>query len=114
MARAAATAGLLRGLATLEAIARLVTKECYLPNMDLSFTPEEEAFRAEVRAWLDANLPSEWRHRGAGGYREEDDTNIQREWQRRLYEGGWLTLAWPLERGGRGATPVMPAIYAVE
>src|SRR6266536_4009855 len=82
--------------------------------MDLSFTPEEEAFRAEVRSWLDANLPAEWRHRGVGGYREEEDEHIQREWQRRLYEGGWLTLAWPKERGGRGATPVMQAIYAEE
>jgi alkylation response protein AidB-like acyl-CoA dehydrogenase len=82
--------------------------------MDLSYTPEEEAFRAEVRSWLDANLPAEWRHRGAGGYREEEDEGIQREWQRRLYEGGWLTLAWPRERGGRGATPIMQSIYAEE
>ena len=82
--------------------------------MDLSFTPEEEAFRAEVRGWLDANLPAEWRHRGVGGYREEEDEDVQREWQRRLYEGGWLTLAWPRERGGRGATPVMQAIYQEE
>jgi alkylation response protein AidB-like acyl-CoA dehydrogenase len=82
--------------------------------MDLSFTPEEEAFRDGVRSWLDANLPAEWRHRGVGGYREEEDEGIQREWQRRLYEGGWLTLAWPAERGGRGATPVMQSIYAEE
>lgn len=82
--------------------------------MDLSFTAEEEAFRAEVRAWLDANLPAEWRHRGVGGYREEEDEDIQREWQRRLYEGGWLTLAWPQEMGGRGASPVMQAVYTEE
>ncbi len=82
--------------------------------MDLSFTPEEEAFRAEVRAWLDSGLPADWRHRGVGGYREEEDEDVQREWQRRLYEGGWLTVAWPEERGGRGATPVMQAIYTEE
>jgi hypothetical protein len=58
--------------------------------MDLSFTPEEEAFRAEVRAWLDVNLPEAWRHRGVGGYREEDQ-DVQRRWQRRLYEGS----SWP-------------------
>jgi len=97
-----------------ETITLFTTKECYLPGMDLSFTAEEEAFRAEVRAWLDANLPAEWRHRGVGGYREEEDEDIQREWQRRLYEAGWLTLAWPKERGGRGASPVMQAIYAEE
>ncbi len=82
--------------------------------MDLSFTPEEEAFRDEIRSWLDANLPEEWRHGGVGGYREEEEEDIQREWQRRLYGGGWLTLAWSKERGGRGATPVMQAIYAEE
>src|SRR2546429_7451621 len=82
--------------------------------MDLSFTPEDEAFRAEVRSWLDANLPAEWRHRGVGGYREEEDEDVQREWQRRLYEGGWLTLAWPEGRGGRGASPVMQALSTEE
>jgi alkylation response protein AidB-like acyl-CoA dehydrogenase len=82
--------------------------------MDLSYTPEEEAFRAEVRGWLRANLPPEWGHGGVGGYREEADGEIQREWQRRLYEGGWLTLAWPQDRGGRGASPVMQAIYQEE
>jgi alkylation response protein AidB-like acyl-CoA dehydrogenase len=82
--------------------------------MDLSYTPEEEAFRAEVKSWLDANLPREWRHRGVGGYREQEDEDIQREWQRRLFEGGWLTLAWPKELGGRGASPVMQAIYQEE
>ena len=82
--------------------------------MDLGFTKEEEAFRQEVRSWLDRNLPPEWRHRGVGGYREDDDTGLQREWQRRLYEGGWLKLGWPEEAGGRPATPVMQAIYQEE
>jgi alkylation response protein AidB-like acyl-CoA dehydrogenase len=82
--------------------------------MDLTFTPEEEAFRQEVKSWLDANLPPEWRHGGVGGYREDEEESIQREWQNRLYEGGWLTLAWPQEQGGRGATPVMQSIYAEE
>ncbi|MEO8744817.1 MAG: acyl-CoA dehydrogenase family protein [Candidatus Dormiibacterota bacterium] len=82
--------------------------------MDLAFTAEEEAFRSEVRSWIDLNLPAEWRHRGVGGYREDDDTEIQRQWQRRLHDGGWLKLAWPLEAGGRGATPVMQAIYQEE
>ncbi|HEY1420641.1 MAG TPA: acyl-CoA dehydrogenase family protein [Candidatus Dormibacteraeota bacterium] len=82
--------------------------------MDLGFTSEEEAFRQEVRAWLDRNLPAEWRHGGVGGYREDDDTEVQRDWQRRLHEGGWLKLGWPRESGGRGATPVMQAIYQEE
>jgi hypothetical protein len=52
--------------------------------MDLGFTAEEDAFRVEVRTWLDANLPQEWRQAGKGGYREEEDTELQRSWQRRL------------------------------
>ncbi|HKW71257.1 MAG TPA: acyl-CoA dehydrogenase family protein [Candidatus Dormibacteraeota bacterium] len=82
--------------------------------MDLGFTPEEESFRHEVRTWLEHNLPPEWRHRGVGGYREDEETEIQRDWQRRLHEGGWLKLSWPKEAGGRGATPVMQAIYQEE
>ena len=82
--------------------------------MDLGFSAEEEAFRKEVRSWLDLNLPAEWRHRGVGGYREDDDTEIQRAWQRRLYEGGWLKLGWPESAGGRPATAVMQAIYQEE
>jgi alkylation response protein AidB-like acyl-CoA dehydrogenase len=82
--------------------------------MDLGFTPEEEAFREELRSWLDSNLPADWRHRGVGGFREDDDTDLQRQWQRRLNDGGWLKLAWPPEAGGRAATPVMQAIYQEE
>jgi alkylation response protein AidB-like acyl-CoA dehydrogenase len=82
--------------------------------VDLGFTREEESFRQEVRSWLDENLPPEWRHRGVGGYREDDDEDIQRRWQRALHEAGWLKLGWPKEAGGRGATPVMQAIYQEE
>ncbi|TMD97635.1 MAG: acyl-CoA dehydrogenase [Chloroflexi bacterium] len=82
--------------------------------MDLGFTRDEEFFRQEVRAWLEANLPPAWRQEGKGGYREEEDTELQREWQRKLYEGGWLKLGWPKQAGGRGATPVMQAIYQEE
>src|ERR1700736_549626 len=82
--------------------------------MDLGFTAAEEAFRQEVRGWLEANLPAEWRHKGVGGYREDEETDLQRQWQRRLHEAGWLKLAWPREAGGRAATPVMQAIYQEE
>jgi len=82
--------------------------------VDLGYSREEEAFREEVRSWLDANLPPEWRQDGKGGYRDEEDTDLQRRWQRTLYEGGWLKLGWPEEAGGRGASPVMQAIYQEE
>jgi alkylation response protein AidB-like acyl-CoA dehydrogenase len=82
--------------------------------VDLGFSGEEQAFREEIRTWLDLNLPAEWRHRGVGGYREDAEEEIQRSWQRRLYEGGWLKLSWPKEAGGRAATPVMQAIFHEE
>jgi len=82
--------------------------------VDLGYTAEEEAFRHEVRSWLESNLPAAWRQDGKGGYRDEEDTDLQRDWQRKLYEGGWLKLGWPTEVGGRGATPVMQAIYQEE
>jgi alkylation response protein AidB-like acyl-CoA dehydrogenase len=82
--------------------------------MDLGFSSEEEAFRQEVRSWLETNLPAAWRHRGIGGYREDEEEEVQREWQRGLHEAGWLKLAWPKESGGRAASPVMQAIYQEE
>ncbi|HEV2474969.1 MAG TPA: acyl-CoA dehydrogenase family protein, partial [Candidatus Dormibacteraeota bacterium] len=85
-----------------------------LETVDLGFTTAEEAFRTEVRSWLASNLPSDWRQDGKGGYRDEEDTELQLQWQRKLYEGGWLKLGWPEAAGGRGATPVMQAIYQEE
>ena len=82
--------------------------------MDLGFTAEEEVFRNEVRTWLDRNLPAEWRNGGVGGYREDAGESMQRGWQERLNEAGWLKLSWLREAGGRGATPVMQAIYQEE
>jgi alkylation response protein AidB-like acyl-CoA dehydrogenase len=82
--------------------------------MDLGFTAEEEVFREEVQTWLDLNLPAEWRNGGVGGYREDADESMQRQWQQRLHDGGWLKLSWPREAGGRAATPVMQALYHEE
>jgi len=82
--------------------------------MDLGFSAEEEVFRDEVRSWLDLNLPAEWSNGGVGGYREDADEAMQRQWQQRLHAGGWLKLSWPREAGGRAATPIMQAIYHEE
>src|SRR5258708_36714673 len=82
--------------------------------VDLGFASDEEAFRQEVREWIETNLPSEWRHKGVGGFREEEETDLQRQWQRRLHEAGWLKLAWPKQAGGRGASPAIQAIYQEE
>ena len=63
--------------------------------MDLRDTPEEAAFRRELREWIAANLTDEIRH---GRF---DDAG--RAWSRSLYEAGYAGLTWPKEYGGAGA-----------
>lgn len=82
--------------------------------MDLRLSPEEEAFQAEARMWLEENLPEDWRRIGIGGFQPDERADTRRRWQRRLYDGGWMKLAWPAEAGGRGATPVMEHIFHEE
>ncbi|MHB8513385.1 MAG: acyl-CoA dehydrogenase [Actinomycetota bacterium] len=73
--------------------------------MDFHDSPEEAAFRKEVREWLSINLPKEWTTAGLFSDLARDDrVAVMREWQRRLYEGGWAGLNWPKEYGGRGAS----------
>ena len=80
--------------------------------MDLRDTPEEAAFRAELRAWLETNLPEE-RRGGRGGAQRFDDS-FGREWSKRLYEGGYAGLTWPKEYGGAGAPYSFQAIFYEE
>ena len=77
--------------------------------MDLRDTPEEAAFRAEVRAFIDANLPAGSRERGARRFEEDD-----REWSRKLGEAGYAGLTWPKEFGGAGAPYSHQAIFLEE
>jgi len=80
--------------------------------MDLRYTEEEEAFRAEVRAWLEEVLPS---------VPPEPDRNdwaarrvYDMGWQRMLYDAGYAGINWPKEYGGRGATPTEHLIFLEE
>jgi alkylation response protein AidB-like acyl-CoA dehydrogenase len=81
--------------------------------MDLNFSPEQEEFRAKVQAFLRDNLPPGW---GKAGFRPEgmSMTDFLRDWQRRLYEGGFLGMAWPKEFGGQGASQIEMAIFNEE
>jgi alkylation response protein AidB-like acyl-CoA dehydrogenase len=76
--------------------------------VDLTLSPQEEAFRDEVRAWLEENHP------GPEPEGEEAVFEFRKEWQRKLHEGGWAGVAWPKEYGGRGATLVETAIFNEE
>src|SRR5689334_20591872 len=79
--------------------------------MDLTFSPEETAFRDEFRSWLSANQPDA---RPADDAGEDAQYGWRRDWQRRLYDGGWAAPAWPTEYGGRGASLTESAIYFEE
>ena len=82
--------------------------------MDFSFSEEEEAFRQEVRTFLDENLTERLRagSRGSPGVFVEPD--ISEEWQAILAKKGWLTYYWPEEYGGMGWTPTQRYIYEKE
>ncbi|MCU1448532.1 MAG: Acyl-CoA dehydrogenase, partial [Acidimicrobiales bacterium] len=77
--------------------------------MDLSFTAEEQAFAAEVRSWLAANLGEV---PAFGSF--DDEVEWGRRWQARLAAEGWVGIHWPAEYGGRGASPVQVAIFNAE
>ena len=85
---------------------------------ELAFTTEQEAFRAELRAWLAAHLPPEWREgRGTAAElpeRETERLEFLRRWQRTLAEGRWVGIHWPPEHGGRGASLEEQIIYTEE
>jgi alkylation response protein AidB-like acyl-CoA dehydrogenase len=80
--------------------------------VDLRDTPDEAAFRAELRAWLDTNLPEE-RRGGRGGAERYGDA-FGREWSKLLFEGGYAGLTWPKEYGGAGAPYSFQAIFYEE
>ena len=82
----------------------------------MRFTPQDEEFRAEVRAWLDANLAGEFAGlRGAGGPGREHERYDERlAWNRHLAGAGWTCLGWPAEFGGHGATLAQQVIFHEE
>jgi alkylation response protein AidB-like acyl-CoA dehydrogenase len=83
--------------------------------MDLTYSEADEAFRAEFRAWLDANLPQEWRTHEFWSTKSESETfDLRRDWEAKKAEAGWAGIQWPKEFGGRGGTPSQKAIYDEE
>jgi len=83
--------------------------------VDFAYEPEDEAFRAELQEWLDANLP-DFLDQGEIGDEHSDltvRTMARRQaWQRRLHEGRWAAINWPKEWGGREATTMQNVIYS--
>ncbi|GAB2758824.1 acyl-CoA dehydrogenase family protein [Nocardioides pakistanensis] len=84
--------------------------------MDLTYSAEDEAFRAEVRDWLATNLVGDFADlRGRGGSGREHELYDERlEWNRHLAKSGWTCLGWPEEYGGRGLSLLQQVIFHEE
>ncbi len=80
--------------------------------MDLRFTPEEVAFRDEVRAFIRENLPADIRERMRLGYPPRKQDTVA--WQRILNRKGWAAPNWPVKHGGTGWSPVRRMIFIEE
>ena len=80
--------------------------------MDLAFTPEELAFRDEIRQWVAASLPPEISHKVHNALRLSRE-DMQR-WAKILGAKGWLGYGWPKEFGGPGWTAVQKHLFEEE
>ena len=88
--------------------------------MDLNFTPEESAFRQQVRSFMQEKLPADIRRKVLGGMIVERDDYVR--WQRVLHEQGWGAPAWPnrslpsssVEASARPKATVLPEPVCAE
>ena len=77
-------------------------------TMDLTLSPNEQAFRDELRGWLHEHNP------GREPEGDEAGFEFRRDWQKQLHAAGWAGVSWPTQYGGRGATLVEQAIFNEE
>jgi acyl-CoA dehydrogenase len=85
--------------------------------MDFNDTPEEAAFRAEARAFLEQHLELKRAgapRRGMGENLTPEDVAEAQAWQKTKAENGWACITWPEEYGGRGASPIQKLIWGQE
>ncbi len=81
--------------------------------MQLHYDQETEAFRSDLRAFFEANLPPP-EERAEGVRSSAHIPEWARRWQRLLFDSGWLVPGWPPELGGRNATPVQQMVFFEE
>jgi alkylation response protein AidB-like acyl-CoA dehydrogenase len=84
-----------------------------MDGMDLTYPPEAEAFRVEIRRWLEENLPDGWFDEGFE-MAPEDRASWLQEWTAKLFEGGWICATWPTEYGGKGLSTMEGVVLAEE
>jgi alkylation response protein AidB-like acyl-CoA dehydrogenase len=81
--------------------------------MDLTYPAEAEAFRVEIRAWLEEHLPEGWFEPGFE-MDAEAKVQFQKEWTTTLFEGGWICATWPEEYGGKGLSTMEAVVLNEE
>jgi alkylation response protein AidB-like acyl-CoA dehydrogenase len=81
--------------------------------MDLTYPPEAEQYRKEVRAWLEQHLPDGWFDEGFE-MSPEERAAFNEEWPHRLHDGGWICATWPKEYGGKGLSTMEGVVVAEE
>jgi alkylation response protein AidB-like acyl-CoA dehydrogenase len=82
--------------------------------VDFADSPQDARFRAALRAWLAANRPPRGERVPHDDASLAEEFDFLRDWQRRLYDAGYVGLLWPREFGGRGAPPTQQAILNEE
>ena len=80
--------------------------------MNVNFSPEEVAFREEVRAFFRDEMPEDIRQLRESGAELRPEAQVR--WQQLLHKKGWAGVNWPVEYGGTGWTPVQKYIFATE
>lgn len=81
--------------------------------MDLNYPEDAEAYRSEVRGWLEENLPKGWFEPGFEMSTDERALFLE-EWTSKLYGGGWICASWPAEYGGKGLSTMKAVVVAEE
>jgi alkylation response protein AidB-like acyl-CoA dehydrogenase len=81
--------------------------------MDLTYPPEAELFRAEIRAWLEENLPARWTEPGFT-MSPVERREFNEHWNEKLFAGGWICAGWPVEYGGKGLTLLQQVVLNEE
>ena len=80
--------------------------------MNIDITPEEKAFREEVRAFFNDDYPGDIRRKQDDGIPLSRDDMVR--WQKVLYKRGWFAINWPVEYGGTGWSPVQKYLFELE
>lgn len=82
--------------------------------MNFQDSPDEAAFRAEVRAFLEGNAPREWPDPHDERLDIDAFVTQSKAWQRVLYDAEWAAIGWPAAYGGRDAPPIQQVIWNQE